>query len=119
MSEECQIYYNPNCSKCRSALEILETEGLSVEVIQYLHQPMDRSQLEAIVDMLTDPISELVRKDRRFSDLGLDPADYVTRDAVISLLLQYSELMQRPLIQKDGKISIARSPERVLEIVLV
>ena len=118
MSEDYQIYYNPNCSKCRSALEILKKEDLSVEVIQYLHQPMDRPQLEAIVDMLTDPIPELVRKDRRFSELNLVADDYVTRDAVINLILQHPELMQRPLIQKDGKLSIARSPERVLEIVL-
>ena len=90
---------------------------MSVEVIRYLDQPMDRPQLEAIVDILTDPIPDLVRKDRKFLALDLVAEDYVTRDAVIDLILQHPVLMQRPLIQKDGQLSIARSQERVLEIV--
>ena len=117
MSEDYQIYFNPQCSKCRSALDVLSTENVEVEVIHYLDQPIKQDQLNDILDGLTDPIPDLVRKDRRFSELGLIAEDYVTRDTVINLILQHPELMQRPLIHKDGKWSIARSPERVRQIV--
>ena len=116
MSKDLQIYFNPNCSKCRSALEILDTENSTFEVVRYLEHPLERGQLEVILDNLSDPISDLVRNDRRFSELGLDAADYTTRDSVVNLILEYPELMQRPLIHKNGKWSIARSPEKVLEI---
>lgn len=116
MSKDLQIYFNPNCSKCRSALEIVGSEGTSFEVVRYLDHPLSRDQLEVIIDNLYDPIPDLVRKDRIFSELGLDAADYVTRDSVVNLLLTQPELMQRPLIQKNGKWSIARSKEKVLEI---
>lgn len=116
MSKDLQIYFNPNCSKCRSALEILDAEDSPFEIVRYLEHPLERGQLEALVDNLSDPVSDLVRKDRRFSDLKLDAVHYVTRDSVVNLILKYPELMQRPLIQKNGKWSIARSPEKVLEI---
>ncbi|MXZ44968.1 MAG: arsenate reductase (glutaredoxin) [Gammaproteobacteria bacterium] len=116
MSKDLQIYFNPNCSKCRSALEIVGSEGTSFEVVLYLDHPLSRDQLEVIIDNLYDPIPDLVRKDRKFSELGLDATDYRTRDSVIDLLLEHPELMQRPLIQKKGKWSIARSQEKVLEI---
>ena len=116
MSKDLQIYFNPNCSKCRSALEILDSESTSFEVVRYLDHPLSRDQLRVIIDNLFDPISDLVRKDRKFSELGLDATDYVTRDSVIDLLLEHPELMQRPLIKKNGEWTIARSQERVLEI---
>lgn len=116
MCKELQIYFNPSCSKCRSALDILSAENISVKVVKYLDQPMKRDQLNAILDGLTDPIPDLIRKDRKFSELGLVAEDYVSRDSVINLILQHPELMQRPLIHKDGKWSIARSSKKVLEI---
>ena len=116
MSQDLQIYFNPNCSKCRSALEILDAENASFEVVRYLDHPLSRCQLETVINNLSDPIADLVRKDRRFSELGLDTADFDTRDSVVNLLLKHPELMQRPLIHKNGKWSIARSPEKVLEI---
>ena len=116
MNEDLQIYFNPNCSKCRSALEILDAEGSSFEVVRYLENPLERRQLEVLVDNLSDPIANLVRKDRRFAELGLNAANFVNRDSVVNLLLKHPDLMQRPLIHKNGTWSIARSPEKVLEI---
>lgn len=116
MSKELQIYFNPNCSKCRSALKLLDENNALYEVVEYLDHPLERSQLNAILDGLTDPISDLVRKDRKFLELGLVAEDYVKRDSVIDLILKHPELMQRPLIHKNGNWSIARSPQKVLEI---
>lgn len=94
----------------------MNSKSTSFEVVRYLDHPLSRDQLEVIIDNLYDPIPDLVRKDRKFSELGLVATDYVTQDSVIDLLLQHPELMQRPLIQKNGKWSVARSQERVLEI---
>ena len=116
MSKDLQIYFNPNCSKCRSALEILDADDSPFKIVRYLEHPLERGQLEVLVDNLSDPVSDLVRKDRRFLELGLLAEDYVRRDSVIDLILQHPELMQRPLIHKNGTWSIARSPEKVLEI---
>ena len=57
-----------------------------------------------------------MRKDKNFEALGLDANQYVTKEAVIDLLLQHPVLMQRPVIIRGQKAVIARPSEKVLEL---
>jgi len=111
---EVVVYHNPRCSNSRTALGLLADRGDTVEVVEYLKQPLDRSALEGILDALVDPPADLVRHDQRFADLGLDPGGYGERDAVIDLLLEHPELMQRPILVSGGRATIARPPARVV-----
>ncbi len=61
--------------------------------------------------------AELIRKDKNFTALGLDPGDYTTRDAVVKLLLEHPKLMQRPVIILGDKAVIARPSEKVYELI--
>jgi arsenate reductase (glutaredoxin) len=110
------VYHNPSCSKSRGALGILADKGVDHDVVEYLKAPPDRATLERIVDAVGDPPAELVRKDRRFEELGLSSSDYTTREAVIELLLENPELMQRPVVFKGERAVIARPSEKVLEL---
>lgn len=110
------MYHNPSCSKSRGALQILGERDVEAEVVEYLKAPPDRSALERIVDAIDDPPAELVRKDQRFKALGLDPSDYTTREAVVGLLLEHPELMQRPVVFVGDRAVIARPSEKVLDL---
>jgi arsenate reductase len=68
------------------------------------------------MDLLPNPPADLVRKDKNFEALGLDANNYVTREAVIDLLLQHPVLMQRPIIIKGQKAVLARPSEKVVEV---
>ena len=98
---------------------MLRARGVEFDTVEYLKTPPDRTTLESIVAMLDTPQAELVRKDRRFEELGLKAANYVTAEAVVALLLKHPELMQRPVIVKGGKAVIARPPERLLPLLEV
>lgn len=111
------MYHNPSCSKSRGALEILADRGIDTDVVEYLKAPPDQVTLERIVDAIPNPPGELVRKDKRFKELGLDPADYTTRDAVVELLLTHPELMERPVVFRGERAVIARPSELVLELI--
>jgi arsenate reductase (glutaredoxin) len=65
---------------------------------------------------LDGPPADLVRKDKRFAELGLEQEDYRTAERVISLLLEHPELMQRPIVVRGGRAIIARPAERILEV---
>ena len=110
------VYHNPVCGKSRGALEILAERGIESEVIEYLKSPLDRATLEGFLDLLPGAPAELVRKDKRFKELGLNEGDYVTRDQVVRVLLEHPELMERPVVIHGGRAIIARPSERVLEI---
>ena len=111
------IYFNPRCSKCRSALELIQTRNKDVEIIHYLEQPPSRDRLIELFSILEDTPSDLIRRDINFKNLGLNHDDCQTIDQIVDLLVQYPELLQRPILVKQGNATIARSPERVLEFI--
>ncbi len=114
--EHLLVYHNPSCSKSRGALEILVERGVEHEVIEYLKTPPDRATLERILERIPDPPAELVRKDKRFKELGLRADDYTSEAAVIDLLLREPPLMQRPVVIRGSRAVIARPSEKVLEL---
>jgi arsenate reductase len=114
--EPIVVYHNPVCSKSRGALEILHDKGIDVDVIEYLKEKPSRADLERIVDAIPDPPSALVRNDKRFAELGLDPADYETKDQVVAVLLEHPELMERPVVFLGDRALICRPSEKVLEL---
>ena len=63
--------------------------------------------------MLEGPVADLVRKDKRFAELGLKAGDYATPPAAVALLLDQPELMQRPIVIRAGRAVIARPPEKL------
>ncbi len=65
---------------------------------------------------LEEPIAELVRKDKRFAELGLKAGDYVSSETVVELLLEHPEVMQRPIVIRAGRAVIARPPEKLLAL---
>jgi arsenate reductase len=114
--ETMRVYHNPVCSKSRGALEILGERGVDLDVIEYLKVPPARAELERIVDAIPDPPAALVRKDKRFGDLGLAADDYQTKAEVVALLLEHPELMERPVVFRGDRAVIARPSEKVLEL---
>jgi arsenate reductase len=113
---EVTVYHNPVCGKSRGALEILNQRGIDHTVVEYLKTPLDRATLERFLDLLPGAPSELVRKDKRFKELGLNEADYQTREQVVDVLLAHPELMERPVVIHGKRAIIARPSERVLEL---
>ena len=111
-----RVYHNPVCSNSRGTLDLLDDRNADVEVIEYLHEPPDRATLERILDAIPDAPSVLVRHDKRFEELGLDPSGFEDREAVIGVLLEHPELMQRPVVFKGDRALICRPPEKVQEL---
>ncbi len=97
-------------------LEILRERDVEFDVINYLEKPASREDLERFLDRLSGPPGDLVRKDKNFDSLGLDAGDYESREAVISLLLEHPQVMQRPVVLRGDRALIARPAERVSEL---
>src|SRR5205814_10385606 len=91
------VYHNTSCSKSRGALAILRERGVDANVIEYLKAPPSRADIERIVDAIDDPPAALVRTDDdKFKVLGV--AKPTGRAAVIDLLVDHPEVMQRPVV---------------------
>jgi arsenate reductase (glutaredoxin) len=81
-----------------------------------LKHPPSRAEYERVIKILDGPVEDLVRKDKRFAELGLKAADYTAPAAVVALLLEHPELMQRPIVTRAGRAVIARPPEKLIAL---
>jgi arsenate reductase len=111
--EPITIYHNPACGSSRGALALLKQHGAEPEIIEYLKNPPGRAALEGILAILDAPPSEMVRKDKRFKELGLDPQEYTSPASIVGLLLAHPELMQRPIVIRGKRAIIARPPDKL------
>jgi arsenate reductase (glutaredoxin) len=94
-------------------MELLHSRDVEFDIIEYLKKPPTRETLEQIIDILDSPAADLVRKDKRFKELGLNADDYAEKKTVVALLLKHPELMQRPMVIRGKRAIIARPPEKL------
>ena len=111
------LYHNPACSKSRGALELLEERNTELEIVEYLASPLSAPELEGLLERLDGAPGDLVRKDKHFKELGLDPDDYAEPGPVAEVLAAHPRLMERPVAVVGSKAVIGRPPERVLELI--
>jgi len=109
-----EIWINPACSKCQSALTILDAEEAEYTVRHYLEDPPTVSELEDVLRRLGLEPWDLARE-REQAEFGLDswPRNAENRDRWVQALADNPILIQRPLITVDDTTVIARSPEAV------
>jgi len=78
--------------------------------------PPDAATLNAIIDKLEDPVTDLVRRDSLFKKLGLRDADVATRDQVVATQVAHKALLQRPIVVTDRKAIVGRPKGRVEDL---
>ncbi len=89
---------------------------MEFKVVEYgkVEQRPDRAALATLVHALQGPVEALVRKDAAFKALGLVASDYVDNaEAVIEVLSEHIELLQRPVLVRGGVAMIGRPKESV------
>ena len=109
------IWFNPRCSKCRGADELLRERGIDPAVLRYLDDPPTRDELERVLSLLgtDDPRAMMRTREPIYAELGLGDAD---RDELLEAMAAHPILIERPIVIHDDAAVIARPPERLLEL---
>ncbi|HEU5155889.1 MAG TPA: arsenate reductase family protein [Streptosporangiaceae bacterium] len=112
-----EIWINPECSKCQSALTLLDAEGADYTVRHYLERPPSAQELAEVLERLGLEPWDITRLGEPIAeDLGLAswPRDEAGRSRWIDALTAHPILIQRPIITADdGTAAVARTPEAV------
>ncbi|KMN15789.1 arsenate reductase [Pseudomonas weihenstephanensis] len=110
------LYHNPRCSKSRGALELLQAQGLTPNVVRYLETPLNAAQLSDLLAKLKISARQLLRTgEEEYKTLNL--ADSSLSDAqLIDAMAAHPKLIERPILVVDNHAVIGRPPEKVLEI---
>ncbi|MEU5207760.1 arsenate reductase family protein [Streptomyces sp. NPDC020742] len=114
-----EIWLNPACSKCRSAVGILDEEGAAYTVRKYLEDPPSAEELRAVLARLgLEPWDITRTQEAAAKELGLKDWERTdaTREQWIAALAAHPKLIQRPIITADdGSALVGRTEEAVRE----
>lgn len=115
-----EIWINPACSKCRSAMQLLDEEGADYTVRRYLDDVPSEDEIRAVLDRLGLEPWDITRtqeadaKELKLSDREAWPREAAARDRWIAALAAHPKLIQRPIITADdGTAVVGRTDEAV------
>lgn len=111
-----RYYHNPRCSKSREGLQLLQSRGITPDIIDYLAHPPTADELRQLLGLLGLPARSLLRsKEEAYQTLGLaDPA--LDDEALIAAMVAHPRLIERPIAVTDTAAAIGRPPENLLQL---
>jgi arsenate reductase len=111
------LYHNPDCSKSRAALALLESNDINPEIIYYLEQALTAAQIRDLMVKLGITLPELLRQSEpEFDEYDLsDPT--LSEDLIMDIVVQHPNLIQRPILIHGDRAVIGRPPENVLTLI--
>lgn len=115
-----EVWFNPRCSKCRTARDALDEAGLTYRLRYYLEEPPTQAELAEVLDRLgLEPWDVTRFADANKAGVATDlPRDPEHRGEWIALLAAHPFLLQRPLVvTDDGAAWVARDPDTVARVV--
>ena len=110
------ILHNPMCGTSRKTLEILLAEAADVRVVEYLKNPPSRAELQRLYERAGMTARDGLRaKEPLAAELGLT-GDEVGDDAILDAMMQHPILINRPLVETDKGVVLARPQDKVRDI---
>ncbi len=110
------IFHNPKCSKSRQTLALLQEQGITPTIVEYLKDVPSAAVLSDILDKLgLEPRDLMRRKEAEYKDNDL-ASEELSRDELIAAMVRFPRLIERPIVLAGGKAAIGRPPKDVLKI---
>lgn len=110
------IYHNPQCSKSRKTLQLLQDCDIEPTIIEYLKTPPTVKEINQILTLLGLEPRQLIRsKDPLYKELGLDNTA-LSNQELIQTMTEQPALIERPIVIHNNRAVIGRPPENILTI---
>jgi len=107
-----KIYHNPRCSKSRAALTYLEEKGLKPEIRLYLKEPYTVEEMEDVLKRMNKEPQDIFRTHEKLYKSDFKGKIF-NHDEWIKILLEFPQLIQRPIVVSNHKAIFAVPAEEV------
>lgn len=113
-----EIWLNPACSKCRTAVTELDAAGADYVVRRYLEDPPSADEIAAVLDRMGLEPWDIARA-KEAAEEGIDlPREPEHRDAWIAALAAHPRALQRPILTAaDGTTVVGRDADALAEVI--
>ncbi|HEX8085901.1 MAG TPA: ArsC/Spx/MgsR family protein [Solirubrobacteraceae bacterium] len=111
------VYEKRTCTTCRRLAELLTERGIEFDRVEYHVEGLPEPKLRELLRKGGMRPAEVLRaREPLVAELGIDPADPPGDDALIALMAEHPEIVQRPIVERGDRAVLARPVERVLDI---
>ena len=110
------LYHNPNCSKSRAAIALLQAENIPFLIREYLQDPLNPAEIAQLLGSLKLAPSALIRVNEPIlTTQNIILAD-LNNDALVDLCAAYPILIERPILLHRGSACIGRPIENIMRL---
>lgn len=110
------VYEKPTCTTCKKLVKKLEENGVDFDKVNYYIEPFKKNQLQQLLKKANLKPSEVLRKRaKEYKELGFKDKKF-TESQILNYLVQYPDLLERPIVEKGAKAVLARPIDKVDEL---
>jgi len=110
------IYQKPTCTTCRQVYNALKESGVDFDAVDYYTDPIPKTKLKELLKKAGISARDLLRtKEEIYRKLKLGEKD-LSESEIVDLMVEYPDLIQRPIVEKGSRAILARPAERLKEI---
>ena len=113
-----KLYHNPQWSKSRKSVEILNDLKINYKLIEYVKTGFTIKELEGLCEKLNLKAIEFIRYNDKLFKENPDFKKISENPKLLDLISKYPKIIQRPIVVKDSKAIIARPPELINDFLL-
>ncbi len=96
---------------------LLRESGVDYEKIDYFVEPLGEEKLRDLIGKMRIAPRELLRTNEpAYRELKLGQRT-LTDEEIIRLLVEYPELLQRPIVERGARAVLARPAEKIKEVI--
>ncbi len=108
------VWWKKGCASAKKGIAYLEDRGVEFELRDITRDPPPRGLLESNLDPaeLKDAVNT---RSRPYRDLGLKDS-LPDKRRLIDLMLEYPDLIRRPVVAKRGRASFGPDPAAIDDI---
>lgn len=112
------VFEKPTCTTCKKVAKILIENGLEFEKVNYYIKPFTKTQLIALLKKMKMNPSDILRtKEDIYKKLKIKEKNF-SEDEILNLMIEYPDLVQRPIVEMGNKAILARPPEKINQLFL-
>lgn len=97
-------------------MALLEEKGLSPEVVEYMKEPLSTETLQQLLVNLDYSAEDLIRKTEKVWKAEFKDKELSDEELVLAML-EYPQLMERPILDNGKEARVGRPTEKLLEII--
>lgn len=105
------VWWKKGCTSARKGVEYLESRSVEFELKDITKEPPPRELLEANLDE-TNLKAAVNTRSKPYRELGLK-AGLPEPERLVELMLEYPDLIKRPVVAKGGRASFGPDPEAI------